>query len=184
MNTPAKSLLTAFALWGVHLSSQAAPQSLQQFVAGHPTVEHSQRVIACAAGGKEVSMDDETFPISVYFYPVPGATDFRYFESSSVNINSKDYSKYRPVPLDCSPPLSKAPDYFQRVFATCAFHRGWTVRKSAQFWCPDKCPTRPAQSAWAICPVHAHGSANPAYLRFPGCCHSHKQVLPFFILAR
>lgn len=103
MNTPAKSLLAALAVWGVHLNSQAAPQSLQQFMAEHPTVENSQKVIACAASGKEVSMGDEKFSISVYFYPVPGATDFHYFESSSVDMDAKDYSKYRPATLELAP---------------------------------------------------------------------------------
>lgn len=103
MNTPAKSLLVAFAVWGVHLNSQAAPQSLQQFVSEHPNVENSHKVIACAAGGKEVSMGDEKFPISVYFYPVPGATNFHYFESSSANINAKDFSKYRLATVELAP---------------------------------------------------------------------------------
>lgn len=103
MKTFAKSLLTALALWGGQLNSQAAPQSLQQFMAGQPAVEHSQKVIACAAGGKEVSMGDEKFPISVYFYPVPGATDFRYFESRSVDMDARDFSKYRLETLELAP---------------------------------------------------------------------------------
>lgn len=103
MNNVAKNLLMALALWSFHLNSVAASQSLQQFVDEHPKIESSHKVIACAAGGKEVSMGDEQFPLSIYFYPVPGATNFHYFESSSANINARDFSKYRLAAVELAP---------------------------------------------------------------------------------
>jgi len=48
-------------------------------------------LISCAASEPETNVD---FGISVYFYPFAGAQDYRYYESSSPDINPKDFLEY------------------------------------------------------------------------------------------
>lgn len=39
-------------------------------------------------------MDDNALPISIYFYPIPGATNFHYFEADSADTDARDRSRY------------------------------------------------------------------------------------------
>lgn len=50
-------------------------------------------LIACAAGTENGLDGSGKFPTSVFFYPVEGATDFRYFEATNL-ADSLDFSKY------------------------------------------------------------------------------------------
>lgn len=104
MNIPAKTLLAALVILSIHVNvhGETSP-TLQQYIADHPKLQVSGRVIACAAGGDAVSMGDKAFPISVYFYPVPGATNFHYFESDSPDIDPKDRAQYRELSLETAP---------------------------------------------------------------------------------
>ncbi len=54
-------------------------------------------IIACAAGMRNGFMGDVAHPVSMFFYPVEGATNFRYFESAGNNINEWDYAQYQEV---------------------------------------------------------------------------------------
>lgn len=59
-------------------------------------------LIACAggkAGGLSVQAES---PTSVFFYPITGATDFKYFEAEQV-ADSMDFSKYMEVDLTDDP---------------------------------------------------------------------------------
>ena len=49
-------------------------------------------LIACAASEPEANVD---FGVSVYFYPFEGAKDYRYYESSSIEINPNDFLEYK-----------------------------------------------------------------------------------------
>ncbi|MFY0599424.1 MAG: hypothetical protein JXR03_07110 [Cyclobacteriaceae bacterium] len=50
-------------------------------------------VIACAGGNAEGLFGENGTATSVFFYPVAGATDFKYFETERV-ADSADFSKY------------------------------------------------------------------------------------------
>jgi len=50
-------------------------------------------IVACAGGRENGLLGTASEPTDVFFYPVPGATDFRYFEAENV-ADSADFSKY------------------------------------------------------------------------------------------
>lgn len=50
-------------------------------------------LIACAAGKSDGFPSVDESPTSVFFYPIAGATDFRYFEAEDI-ADSLDFSKY------------------------------------------------------------------------------------------
>lgn len=68
-------------------------QSLQTFVSQYDHLER-EILIACAASEPATNKD---FSISVYFYPYPGAQDYKYFESVSVDIDPGDFNQYKPI---------------------------------------------------------------------------------------
>ncbi len=74
--------------------SEQAEASLSNFILKNAHLELSDELIACAAGGQRVLWEDPVFPISVIFYPVDGATNFRYFETASVGVDPDDFSRY------------------------------------------------------------------------------------------
>ena len=51
-------------------------------------------LIACAASQAVNDIDYERLPVSVFFYPITGAYDFKYFECNDVNVDITDYSKF------------------------------------------------------------------------------------------
>lgn len=63
----------------------------------------SDKLIACAASQPATELDYSQYPISVFFYPVSGAYDFKYFESDTVAIDIKDYSKFEEKVLESEP---------------------------------------------------------------------------------
>ena len=70
--------------------------SLAAFVEGN--ILNIDNIIACASSSKT---DRQT--VSVYFYPRPGASDFRYFETNNSDDNKDDYTKYQQIestPID------------------------------------------------------------------------------------
>lgn len=58
-------------------------------------------IVACAAGGEEwqqMKGTDET--VSMFFYPKKGASNFRYYETLSADLDSTDYSNYFEIDLE------------------------------------------------------------------------------------
>lgn len=55
-------------------------------------------LVACAGGRQNGLLENASTPIDVFFYPIPGATDFRYFEATDI-ADSADFSKYVAKPL-------------------------------------------------------------------------------------
>ena len=51
-------------------------------------------LIACAASEPE---SNQEFDISIFFYPYHGAQDYRYFESSTADIDEYAYSNYKEI---------------------------------------------------------------------------------------
>ena len=74
--------------------SKIGNQKLEDYLVDKPQSE--EWLIACSAGDKE-GFNGEDFPVSVFFYPVPGATDYRYFESRNTDIDPMDFSAYKEV---------------------------------------------------------------------------------------
>ncbi len=50
-------------------------------------------LVACSGGRMEGLLESEEFPTDVFFYPIEGATEFRYFEADNI-ADSMNFSKY------------------------------------------------------------------------------------------
>jgi hypothetical protein len=59
-------------------------------------------IVACAGGKEGGLIGSASEPTDVFFYPVEGATDFRYFEAENI-ADSLDFSKYIAKSLDDEP---------------------------------------------------------------------------------
>jgi len=59
-------------------------------------------LVACAGGKDSGLMGTASFPTDVFFYPIPDATDFRYFEAANI-ADSTDFSKYVAKELEMEP---------------------------------------------------------------------------------
>ena len=51
------------------------------------------KIIACAAGNENGISGEQKNETSIFFYPLPGATDFKYFEAASVK-DSNNFDRY------------------------------------------------------------------------------------------
>lgn len=78
----------------------AEPLRLSQVMAAHRNYDAKQKVIACAAGGPEVAMKEPAWPITIYFYPPPGANHFRFFQTDSAAVKPGDFEKYHERAVD------------------------------------------------------------------------------------
>ena len=65
------------------------PRNLQEYITAS-TNNDLGNVIACAA-----SASGNTNLSYIFYYPEAGATDIRYYEADSLNIDNQDFSKYR-----------------------------------------------------------------------------------------
>lgn len=72
--------------------------NLADYIALNDNLERDE-VIACAGGRLEGLFDDPSSQSSIIFYPIEGASDFRYFESASV-LDSLDHSAFITKDLD------------------------------------------------------------------------------------
>ena len=92
-------LLFACISTGCDSNESASESMLETFVASQ-RLPVSDQLIACAGGGLE---DRGDTPISVYFYPIEGATNFRYFETPTIDSDPDDFSLYEEVNLEDGP---------------------------------------------------------------------------------
>ena len=67
-----------------------SPISLQQYISENPTLFPFNELIACAAGGQSGFLEDSNAPLNMFLYPLPNATDFKYYETQ----NSTDDPTY------------------------------------------------------------------------------------------
>ena len=74
-------------------------------------------VIACAASNEEDDL------ISVFFYPRPGSTNFRYFETEDETFNKNDFENYMPVEF----PIRDVFNGFLKKFEATASNEKWVI---------------------------------------------------------
>ncbi|ARV16419.1 hypothetical protein [Polaribacter sp. SA4-12] len=65
------------------------PRNLQEYIDSSSSSDLGE-VIACAA-----SVSGSTSLSYIFYYPVEGATDIRYYEADSLNVDQTDFSNYR-----------------------------------------------------------------------------------------
>ncbi len=96
-----KHLLIAFYFIGIFSSCNKTPTPTLAYDLEHDGLPISTAyIIACAAGMPEGFMGETDFPVSMFFYPVAGASNFKYYETLNDDIDPYNYSLY--LPLDVS----------------------------------------------------------------------------------
>jgi len=79
-------------------------ENLAEYIADNPTnrlVRDS--LIACALGGQMGLFTNESLPISILFYPEGNASNFKYFETETIEMNPDSLENYELKELDDSP---------------------------------------------------------------------------------
>jgi len=74
---------------------------LADYISLHDALERAD-LVACAGGRTDGLLEGPNNPTDVFFYPIQGASDFRYFEAEEVR-DSADFSKYVFKELDAEP---------------------------------------------------------------------------------
>ncbi len=59
-------------------------------------------LVACAGGREGGMLEGPSHPTDIFFYPIKGASDFKYFEANAIE-DSTDYSKYNLKELEAEP---------------------------------------------------------------------------------
>lgn len=75
----------------------------------------SDQLIACAGGGEPDQLNRPDDPISVYYYPIEGARNFKYFETESINLDPADLSLYQKINLEDTPLFNGYLRYFRNI---------------------------------------------------------------------
>ena len=119
-----------------------------------------ENVIACAASDE--TQADKTF---VFFYPVPGAVEIKYYETSTVFVDENDYTNYKLVDLPVEPVFN---GYLQR-FVRESDNEAWGIvvyKTSGAFHISDpiriKNKTKPTEWSSAVT-VAGTDSVNPKF---------------------
>ncbi len=95
-----------FILFSVFLIACDSETKLEESILADYIEIHSELdsadVVACAGGRVEGLLSSASTPTDIFFYPISGASDFRYFEVKSLS-DSTDFSKYMAKELASEP---------------------------------------------------------------------------------
>ncbi len=83
-------ILILFVLIGCN---KAKGDKLSDYISTYP--QSNEWLIACAAGDKDGFADDTKKPISVFFYPEDGASNFKYFATKNLKADKNNFSEYK-----------------------------------------------------------------------------------------
>lgn len=82
-------------------SDDTDQRSLAEYIEENASLQIAD-LVACAGGREEGLIGTSSEPTDVFFYPINGATNFRYFEAENV-ADSIDFTKYIEKDLDSEP---------------------------------------------------------------------------------
>jgi len=75
-------------------SDDTSDKSLQTYIDTNTEWTPFNELIACAAGGQVGFLDDPSGPLSMFFYPKPYSTNFKYYETSSIDEDPLDLALF------------------------------------------------------------------------------------------
>ena len=85
-------------------SSPAQRTTLEYYLNQRSGMGLSRQLIACAAGGRAFAENDNPEkPVSIFYLPVEGATDIRYWETDSIEVDPDSLLPYRERSLERLP---------------------------------------------------------------------------------
>lgn len=108
--------LLVFVVFSCSKDSIETYENLAEYIVIN-NIDKENNVIACAASGK-----NEVDKIYVFFYPIPGATEIKYFETSNVEVSKNDFDSYNEIDLKKEPVFN---GYLQR----------FVKENSNEVWC-------------------------------------------------
>ena len=94
-------------------TSELSYTNLKEYININSNIDTDVDVIACAASNAVDT--DITY---IFYYPVPGATEIKYFETSNVQDDKNDFSLYTPVNLKIEPVFNGYLERFVREVDT------------------------------------------------------------------
>jgi len=98
-------LLCAFLSCGKqNIEETTTADNLAAYISDNPNnrlVKDS--LIACALGGQMGLFTNESLPVSILFYPEGNASNFKYFETETIEVDPEDLENYELKELDDSP---------------------------------------------------------------------------------
>lgn len=97
---------------------------LQKYLDDNKNFCRSTELIACASSQPSTEADYNQYPISVYFYPITGASEFKYFETTDINGDILDYSKFIEKNLSSDPVFN---GYLRRFKNSTPTHDVWGI---------------------------------------------------------
>ncbi len=145
----------------------APVNSLEAFVENNSEFTISDQLIACAAGGQMTFLQDSAYKISVFFLPIEGATDFRFFETGSESDDASDYGLYQEKGLEAIPIFNSFLYYFKHLaiaedlWCRVTYKVGQTLHISNPIRL--KYTTKPTQYAPELITVDQSQNLNPVF---------------------
>ncbi|MEM6964256.1 MAG: hypothetical protein AAF573_05790 [Bacteroidota bacterium] len=107
--------------------------TLQAHVANNAELTLHEELVACAAGGQDDFLEDENFPVSMFFYPELEATNFAYYETENSSDDPEDFSLFVKKDMDHEPLFNGflrrflLPPPTKDVWARVSFHANDTL---------------------------------------------------------
>lgn len=77
--------------------------SLQSYVLENNSLLSFNELVACAAGGQKGFLDDDQLTLNIFFYPELGAVDYRYYETSDIDVDPLNLNAYKEVKVTSEP---------------------------------------------------------------------------------
>jgi len=124
-------------------------------------------LVACAAGGQEGFLDDEDFPLSVFFYPELNASNFNYYETENSDDDPNDLSLFLEKDAAHEPLFN---GFLRRFFLPKPEKDVWSivsfVANDTLWYCKPirlKYFEKPTQYAPELCQVDLTNSVEPIF---------------------
>ncbi|OEJ99820.1 hypothetical protein [Roseivirga misakiensis] len=71
-------------------------------------------LIACALGGESNALASASHPVSILFLPEGNASEFKYFETTGIDVDNTDFSQYNQTTLNDEPLFGGFLRYFEQ----------------------------------------------------------------------
>lgn len=107
--------------------------TLQSHIENNLDLTLHEELVACAAGGQESFLDDDEFPVSVFFYPELDATNFKYYETEGTSDDPENLNLFIQKDFDHEPLFNGflrrflIPSPEKDVWARVSFHANDTL---------------------------------------------------------
>jgi len=143
------------------------PLSLQQYISENPNLTPFNELIACAAGGQSGFLEDANAPLNMFLYPLPNATDFKYYETQNPTDDPSDLSLFFEKDIESIPIFNgflrryPLPPPEQDVWGRVSF-----VVNDTLWYCKPvqyKTLAKPSQYAPELCEVDLSQSLEPTF---------------------